>query len=192
MIDVRRISGEAVKPYLADLACLRIQVFREFPYLYEGDETYESDYLTSYADSARSVIVLARDGAQVIGVSTGLPLREADEAFRQPFVKAGIDVDRVFYLGESVLLPAYRGQGLGHRFFDEREAHASERGFALTAFCAVQRPSDHPLRPADYRPHDVFWTKRGYVKRPELQVTLPWNQVDGREVENVLTFWTRG
>ncbi|MGC4013655.1 MAG: GNAT family N-acetyltransferase [Luteolibacter sp.] len=192
MIDVRRLTGDEIRPYLGDLASLRIQVFREFPYLYDGSETYESEYLDSYASTSGGVIVLALDGKKVIGVSTGLPLEEADEAFQRPFIEAGIPVTQVFYLGESVLLKEYRGQGIGHRFFDEREAHAKELGCSMTAFCAVERPMDHPLCPPDYHSNDGFWSKRGYTKRPELFSQLSWKQIDSsEEVENVLTFRTR-
>ena len=47
------------------------------------------------------------------------------------FVARGIEVARLFYFGESVLLPEYRGQGVGHAFFDHREAQA--RGVGATA-----------------------------------------------------------
>lgn len=193
MIEVRRLAGDAVRPHLADLARLRIRVFREFPYLYDGTESYEQEYLESYAASGRSVIVVALSDGEVIGVSTGLPLAEADPAFRAPFEGQGIDIGTVFYLGESVLDPRFRGQGIGHRFFDEREAHAAEHGFAITIFCAVERPTDHPLKPEGYRPHDVFWSKRGYVPRPDLHARLAWKQIDAEaDVENVLTFRVRG
>jgi len=192
MIEVRRLTGEAIRPYLKDLASLRIRVFSEFPYLYDGSESYESDYLESYATSNGGVIVLALDGERVVGVSTGLPLAEADDAFKRPFEEAGIPVEEVFYLGESLLETEYRGQGIGHRFFDEREAHAAALGYRITSFCAVERPADHPLCPPDYRSNDVFWTKRGYEKRPELQAILSWKQIDSPdEVENVLIFRTR-
>jgi len=48
--------------------------------------------------------------------------------FAAPFAAVGIDPAGVFYLSESVLLPAWRGQGVGHAFFDAREAHARQRG----------------------------------------------------------------
>ena len=77
---------------------------------------------------------------------------------------SGFDVASIFYCGESVLEPAYRGHGIGHRFFDLREAHARALGgFRSITFCAVVRPPDHPQRPAEYRPLDAFWRKRGYA-----------------------------
>lgn len=189
MIEIRRLSGAAILPRLPDVARLRIRVFREFPYLYDGSEDYEREYLECYTSSPRSVCVLALDDGEVVGASTGLPLEEADEAFRRPFAEAGIDERSVFYFGESVLDRAYRGQGIGHRFFDEREAHAVALGYTLSAFCAVERPEGHPLKPADHRSNEAFWTKRGYVLRPELRARLSWKQVDSSdEVENVLTF----
>src|SRR5690606_1924243 len=107
-IDVLR--GPRIAPFLDDVARLRIAVFRDWPYLYEGDLDYERGYLAAYARSADSVFVLARDRDAVVGASTGLPLLDDAPAFRQPFLDAGLDPAQVFYFGESVLLPAYRGR----------------------------------------------------------------------------------
>ena len=190
---VRRLTGEQVLPYLPDAARLRIDVFREFPYLYEGDEESERGYLQAYADCPGSVFVLAEAGGKVVGVSTGLPLIDADASFREPFEKEDIDPAGWFYFGESVLDPAWRGKGIGHAFFDHREQHAIELGFSKFCFCAVVRPEDHPLKPRDYRSNDAFWTRRGYVECPRLSCRFAWAQVDsaGREVENELVFRTR-
>src|SRR5690606_33685471 len=123
----------------------------------------------------------------------GLPLADDAEAFQAPFRKAGIPVESVFYFGESVLLPEYRGSGVGHRFFDEREAHAG--GFAdhaLTAFAAVQRAADDPRRPPGHRDNDPFWRKRGYQPRPDLCMRLAWRELGGSdEIEHELMFWLR-
>ena len=113
---VRR--GADMVEWFDDVARLRAEVFRAFPYLYEGDAEYEKHYLATYARSAGSVLVLVLAGDAVVGASTGLPLGEAEPAFQAPFLDRGIPVEEVFYCGESVLLPAFRGQGLGHRFFD--------------------------------------------------------------------------
>ncbi|WDS36088.1 GNAT family N-acetyltransferase [Pseudoxanthomonas sp.] len=186
------VRGADITPYLDDVARLRIAVFAHWPYLYEGNAAYERDYLAAYARSAGSVFVLAFDGDTVIGASTGLPLLDDTDAFSRPLAAHGVDAARVFYFGESVLLPAWRGRGIGHAFFDAREAHARALGgFNTTAFCAVDRDPADPRRPDGHRDNDAFWHKRGYTRRDGMAVTLPWKEPGRGEVSHTLTFWTR-
>ncbi len=192
-IEILPIRGPDIAPYLDDLAALRIRVFRDFPYLYDGDRDYERQYLQTCIDSPHSLAVLVRSGSDIVGASTCVPLSDEDAAFRQPFEYAGIDTGDVFYLAESVLLPEFRGRGIGRRFFDQREAHARSLGnFRYTAFCAVERPAYHPRRPTNYRPLDPFWQSRGYREQPHLQAHFPWRDLDdAEETEKTLTFWLR-
>lgn len=194
-MDLRVVTctGEAVAPHLDDLARLRIAVFRDYPYLYEGDPAYEREYLAAYARSPRSVFVLALDGGQVIGASTGIPLLDDQPAFHEPFRERGYALDKVFYFGESVLLREYRGHGLGHRFFDEREAHARRLGgFELTAFCSVEHAADDPRKPEGYRPNDAFWSKRGYRRQDDMFCKLEWKELgEAAASPHVLRFWLR-
>lgn len=191
-LDIRRFSGADVRRHLDAVAALRIAVFRDWPYLYDGDPAYEREYLDAYATSSDSVFVLAFDGDAVVGASTGLPLADDTAEFRAPFDAAGLDAAQVFYFGESVLLPGYRGRGIGYAFFDHREAHARALGrFDLTAFCAVDRADDDPRRPPGHRGNETFWTKRGYLRQPGMTVRLHWNEIDRGDIEHGLTFWTR-
>lgn len=193
MIEVKTFSGAQIEPYLDDAAALRIAVFRDWPYLYAGDRDYEKRYLATYAKSPESLFVLAFDGARVIGASTGIPLTDETAAFQKPFVDRGIALGEVFYFGESVLLREYRGHGLGHRFFDEREGYARRLGrFTLTAFCSVERAAGDPRRPADYRGNDVFWTKRGYARQDGMFCELEWQEIDAAQPSmHQLRFWLR-
>lgn len=178
-MEIRRVSGVQLERYIPELAELRIRVFREFPYLYDGSAEYEASYLKTYTDAPDSVIVLALDGDSVVGASTALPLVRETAEFQQPLIDAGFNISELFYCGESVLLPEYRGQGVGVAFFNEREAHARALGgFRYSCFCAVQRPDDHPLRPADYLPLDQFWRKRGYQRQQALNTGYRWKDVD--------------
>jgi GNAT superfamily N-acetyltransferase len=192
MIEVRRVSGSEILPYIPDVARLRITVFREFPYLYDGNLNYEEKYLQRYTHSNLTVIVLAMDGQQVVGASTGMPLDDEGPAVREPFENHGFALEDLFYFGESVLLPAYRKQGIGVRFFTEREAHALSHGFKITTFCAVDRPADHPRKPDGYLPLDLFWEKRGYKKQPQMKSTFRWKDLDeSLESPKTLTFWIK-
>jgi GNAT superfamily N-acetyltransferase len=193
VIEVRSVTGGGIGPFLPDLARLRITVFRDWPYLYDGDPAYEQTYLATYAASPESLFVLALDRERVIGASTGIPLNDETESVKAPFRAAGMDERAVFYFGESVLLREYRGRGLGHRFFDAREHYAGELGrFDWTAFCAVVRDPADPRRPRDYRGNEAFWTKRGYERRPDMVAQIAWKEI-GESVtsEKPLSFWLR-
>lgn len=192
MIRIERATGEAIRAHLEAIAALRIAVFREYPYLYEGTMAYEHEYLGSYAGSPASLVVLAYDGDRVIGASTALPLAQHSDEVVPPFVRAGIDPAGVYYFGESVLAPAYRGHGLGGRFFEERERRARALGFAIAAFCAVDRPADHPARPRDHVAPGGLWRRHGFVRRPDLVAELAWRDVgDAEETAKPMVFWTK-
>ena len=192
-VRVAPLTGKSMAGALDALARLRIAVFRDWPYLYDGTLEYEQTYLAKLAAARGAVIVAAYDGETIVGCATGAPMAEAEAEVSAPFAARGYDIGRIFYCGESVLLRAYRGRGLGHAFFDHREAQARALGgFTHAAFCAVVRPEDHPLRPKDYVPLDAFWQKRGYAKADGLVTRFAWKDIDrSGETEKPMQFWMR-
>lgn len=191
MIQTRILTGNAVGEVLDDLARLRIAVFRDWPYLYDGDVAYERDYLTAY-QSPGAVVVAAYDGARMVGAATGAPMADHAKDFAAAFAARPEPLEQIFYCAESVLLPEYRGHGLGHAFFDGREAQGRAQGHRYSAFCSVIRPADHPLRPADYRPLDGFWRKRGYAPLPGVIAGFDWKDIDApAQTRKELQFWMK-
>lgn len=186
-------TGPETASVFEDLAKLRIAVFKSYPYLYEGSVAYEMDYLKIYAKSERSLLFAVYDGSEMVGATTCISLTDETPEVRRPFEEAGLDVSSIFYFGESILLPAYRGLGLGHRFFDEREAHARSFGtYKLMCFCSVDRGEHHPKKPADYRSNDIFWQKRGYTEAPDLRAAMDWPDIGETESSSKpMVFWIK-
>ncbi len=192
VLRIETLTGAALAAALDDVARLRIEVFRAWPYLYDGDLAYERDYLQSYRDSAGAVVVGAFDADRLVGAATGTPLADHADDFAAAFAESTLDMADIFYCAESVLLPAYRGQGAGHGFLDAREAHARELGFAKSAFCSVIRSKEHPLHPTGYTPLDPFWRKRGYQPLPGVVAEFAWKDIDQpKENTKALQFWLR-
>lgn len=192
MIEVRVLTGADLDVALDDVARLRINVFREWPYLYDGDFEYERNYLSAYRENPAAVLVGAFDGTSLIGAATGTPMLDHADEFASAFGGLKWDLSKVFYCAESVLLVEYLGHGIGHKFFDLREAHACRLGCDKVAFCAVIRPENHPLRPQSYRSLDAFWLKRGYQPLPDVVVRFKWKDIDASDVtQKPLQFWAR-
>lgn len=177
---------------LEALATLRIRIFREWPYLYEGDAAHEEEYLQEFLASDRATLVRARIGEEPVGIATASPLAGQPDSLIAPLVAAGVNIARSFYFGESVLLPAYQGRGIGHRFFDAREAAAREAGAQYAIFCGVVRSDDDPRRPADARDLTPFWRKRGYAPIDGALCIMNWQEVGSTEkISHPMQFWMR-
>ncbi len=192
-IMLKPLTGVQLEQYVADLARLRIEVFRDYPYLYDGSAAYEEKYLRTYVDSPDSVLIAAFHGDQLVGASTGLPMDHETDNIKEPVAAAGFPSSEVFYFGESVLQRSYRGQGIGVGFFREREAHARRLGrFRYCMFCGVVRADDDLRRPAGHVPLDGFWQRRGYHKVPGLVCRIAWTELgETEETPKVLQFWVR-
>lgn len=191
-VTVRTLTGPDLDAHLDGVAALRIAVFRDWPYLYEGSMEYEARYLAHYRNSPAAVLVGAFDGDTLIGAATGTPMEDHADDFAAPLAQVGLPVTSIFYCAESVLLPGWRGRGLGHRFFDLREAHARALGRSHVAFSSVIRPDDHPLRPPQARTNDAFWRKRGYAPVPGALARFRWTDLgESAESEKPLQVWLR-
>lgn len=190
-LAVRTLTGEALRAALPDLARLRVAVFRDWPYLYDGDAEYEARYLRDWARSDGAALIGVFDETAMVGAATATLMEDAAPEFAEPFRRLGWPLEEILYLGESVLLPERRGQGLGHAFFDAREAHGRALGRRRAVFCAVLRAPDDPRRPPGYSPLDPFWRKRGYAPL-DIETSFDWRELGAAEESpHRMRFWAR-
>lgn len=190
-LSFRCYYGSEIEEIIPQLGELRIKVFYDFPYLYDGDLTYETEYLKIYTSHPASIVYAVFDGSELVGATTGIPLIFESEEVKKPFRDLNHDLEKIYYFGESILLKNYRGLGLGHRFFDVREKHALLHGFEITTFCSVVRSDNHALKPGDYRSNDAFWSKRGYLKQA-FSCHMSWlDRNMDYETKKELQFWAK-
>lgn len=192
-IEYLKFNGQEARSYIDELAHLRLTVFHDFPYLYEGNLEYEKNYLETYFKAQHSFILLVKHHQKIVGATTAIWAKEEEESFRVPFVKHNLNPDKILYFGESILLSKYRGLGVGKVFFEEREKFARSLPFIeMMSFCAVERESTHPMRPQDYRPLDTFWISQGFNKEEGLQTEYEWKDI-GFETpsKKIMQFWIK-
>lgn len=191
-IKITQVSGKDIEPFIHELAQLRINIFYEWPYIYEGSLEYEKKYLSTYTQNDESFLAIATLNEKIIGASSAVKLSRADTAFSTPLKQAGYNLDEWTYFGESLLMSEYRGQGVGHQFFDLRENWARSMNSKGCLFCSVIRSSDHPLRPAHPRDLEPFWRSRGYSPLEDIVVHYSWPDRNAKqESEKPMKVWIK-
>lgn len=192
-IKIRTLTGAAIRTYIPSIAKLRMEILKEFPYLIAGSPEEDAQYLKRLSQSKDSIAILVFDGPKIIGVSTGIPLKEERPQFQKPFLEKSDNPADYYYFGVSALLKEYRGRGLAHHFFDLREHHVKNlKRYKKICFTIASRPQNHPKRPLDYVPLDAFWKKRGYIEHQNLIATFPWREIEEETPSpKKLHFWTK-
>lgn len=192
-IHIRSFTGSQLKPYLHGLMKIRTEVFREYPYFEEPDLQRELQHLSKIISCKETIGVLIFDHTTLVGVSFGYPLSLEAEEILQPFHDLKIDIDKYFFFGDSALLKKYRGRGIGHHFFDAREAHVQHyQKYEHICFYFLDKIEEIPSKPADYIPLFDFWRKRGYNHHPEITNKVHWKETGSLiPIERQVSFWIK-
>lgn len=186
------LTGSAVKYCLNEIASLRLEIFREFPYMYDGLRDDELNYVKLYADAPEAFVVIVSDAEKVVGAATGIPLRHENRELIDPFVGTAYPVDEIFYVGELLFYPEYRNRGMGMQLVQMLEEKVRSYSTYRYLTCAtVVRPEDHPLRPADYIPIDRFLAHTGFNLLPGITTSFTWLETDGVRRSHPMNFWIK-
>ena len=191
-VQFQALTGQACIAGFAAFQRLHVDVFHDWPYLYEGNPA-DPPYIADYVDLPRAALFIGAHAGEPVAAATCLPLGDESGNVQAPFIERGWDVARFFYFGEGIVRAEWRRRGLGVRLFELRESHAravSTADYAI--FCSVRRPADHPLRPADAPTNDVFWRRRGYVPMPGVACTMRWtDRGEAERTPHTLDFWIK-
>lgn len=188
MIEIKQLRLAEIRQNLAELAQLRITIFREYPYLYDGNMTYEAHYLERYARCSEAQVWVLQDQGRVVGAATGLPLWAEDSEFQAPFQDAETNIRAWFYIGEVLLLPAWRGLGYGRRLIHQMLDSIDVERYPKQCLYTVQAPER--LKPAEYR--SLRPESFGFVQHPSRKAYVSWQCIDETEPSvKTLDVWER-
>ena len=186
------LTGSAVDDCLNDIASLRIEIFREFPYLYDGRCEEELNYLKLYSVTPDSFVIIVKEGEKVAGAATGMPLRHESTELVDPFSGTSYPVDEIFYVGELLFYPEHRNHGMGMQVVRMVEEQVRSYSTYRYLTCAtVVRPDNHPLRPADYIPIDRFLAHTGFNLLTGITTSFTWLETDGVRRSHPMKFWIK-
>lgn len=189
-ISMSLLTGAAINDGIDDIATLRLNIFREYPYLYEGCRNDEINYLRTYVEASDSCVILVYDSGTIAGAITGMPLCHEGAQMREAFAGTAVSVDELYYIGEILLYPAYRNKSLGLKLFEQMESHIRSLGPYNRIVCAtVERPDNHPLRPANFTPITKFLARTGFRILPAITTHFTWCETDGIERNHSMQFW---
>jgi GNAT superfamily N-acetyltransferase len=174
------IRGPEIENHIDDLGRFRIKIFREYPYLYDGNIEFERVYLDPYSRNPESLLLILQDARGIIGACTGTPLTGEDNDFQNAFM--GENKDEIYYIGAVILRADSRGQKLGSRLLSTALSLIDMKRFKKTSLCTVDRGLNHPRRPGNYCPPDCLWEKYGFVKSTNLLAYLAWTDI-GQKIE---------
>lgn len=191
-IRIISFTGEKVRNFIPEIAKLRVEVFREYPFLYIGDFDYEKRYLEKFTQMKDAIVTAAFDNETLIGIATGFPFIYEAENLQNVFKDFQRDPKEYYCFGESVLKKQYRGIGIGKRFYEERENFARSVGYRYICLYTIIRDPDDPKRPPNYRDLSSFWEARGFVKHPELVGTVSYQEInEEQETPKEMIFWIK-
>jgi len=197
IMEVKLLKGFEITPFIEEVSKLRIKFFREFPYLYEGNMDYELEYMQGFANNENSLLCIVEVDSKVVACLTGMPLAsEADilKGCEKQFEELGHLPSELFYFGEAIVLPEFRGKALTKSMHDKMLESAKANGFSKSCLATVIREKDDPRRPENYWSVYSLCRDLGYCKVPiVMPFSWPTIQPNGDTVEkmNDLKFWLK-
>lgn len=119
--NIELFQGQQITPYLADIAKLLDNVYRNtYPYYFDGKAVGWQRYLTKYTKSADSYATIAfNKNKEIIGAFIGVPFKDIPDRYED--LKGKCKGDNLFYFGEIGVAVGYQNKDVGLKLFQKLE-----------------------------------------------------------------------
>lgn len=189
-IVIAVLKGDEVIPYLKRLAEIRLLFYRDYPYLYDGTLEEEENYLSTYAHSENTLLVIAKRDEEVVGAILGLPLIESPEENKEAFKDTEVSPAELFYLGDSMVINELKTTDLLDQLYYQFETAVQQFGkYRGIVVCEIERDSNDPKNNC---PYEVTWNKKGFLREPSQVVHFSWKEIgDLDSSDHRMIFWSK-
>ena len=164
--------GNDFAPYLKRLSQMRMTHYRGYPYLYEGSDDYEHEYIADFPNNQHSIMVGAFESGELEGFVLGTPL-EGDSPILASISDKVHRRATTYYIADIILNSGLRAQRISETLMNTIEREIISLGYKQICFLTVFRPENHPTRPPGYVESRALWERFGYVKQP-AKLTYDW------------------
>lgn len=189
-VQINVLQGEMIAPYAQEIGQFCAQIYRAAPYYYNGDDTDYEAYLQSYAQEPDSIVCIASDEGQLVGLAAGMPMSKTRPIYQQPLQAAGLSLEALFYLGEFGLQPEYQGRGLEETMLQEVEQFATHGYYQ--SLCVWELDGAQVDEKESYVPTASFWSWCDFRLYPELNFNLNWTNIgDSAESPHTAYYWIK-
>lgn len=102
------------------MASLWINIFKDFPYIYDGSVDYEVKYLGRYLQAKNAQFVVAINPQnQLVRLATCLPLSEEESFVEKPFLDVDLNLEKIAYFCNVKRSPQHPLKPEGYRQLDD-------------------------------------------------------------------------
>lgn len=180
------LQGEKIQSRLSEIIILCDTIYRQYPYLYNGDDAGYTEYVRSYSASPNSVVILAFANDEAIGIAMGMPMKETREYYTAPFTAHYMDVNDIFYLGEFGIKPEHHQLGISFDMYRQfEEIVRATQKFSTIAFWEILNPMKCEELHQAYR-------ATGFSYHPELSFELWWQNIgETNESAHLAQYWIK-
>lgn len=177
-IRIETLKGNEITPYYDEMIHFCHQIYRSYPYFYNGEDSEYAAYLKAYSQSNETIICLAFDDQEMVGLAIGTPMSKTRALYQQVLLEKGYDISSFFYLGEFGLKPSYWGMGIEDSLYSHIEQFAKAEGVYEKIGCWEIKSEFHAFPPSpSYTLTKEFLEKVGFTYHPDLNFQICWTHV---------------